>query len=102
MLYIADFGTEYANLTIVGVTQLASDGTVVVARTEEGIVSLGKGVYRVELTPDANTVILQWDTGGDSPIYAIEETTSLSPGSIASFVWQHPLALTVAKFLGLK
>jgi hypothetical protein len=70
MFFTVDFGT--ATITSVGYTQKKADGTDAVARTTTGVVSLGNGVYGVEVTPDASTVLIKWDTGGASPVYAPE------------------------------
>ena len=87
MLYLADFGPDYANLSTVGVTQLDSAGAVVVARSTAGVVPFGNGAYGADLTLDANTSVLQWDTG--SGVFAVETTASFSVDymAVASAVW---------------
>ena len=79
MFYTVDFGTDYAGLATVGMTQLQADGAVVVARTTAGVVALGLGVYGAEITPDALCAVVRWDTGTDVPMYAHEAATSSAP-----------------------
>ena len=57
----------------VGYTQVKADGTTAVARTTTGIVEIGNGAYGVTVTPDALAAVIQWDSGGGTPMYAVEE-----------------------------
>lgn len=104
--YIVDFGTAYTSLSTVGVTELNGAGAVVVPRTTVGVINLGQGAYGIELIVNVSTKVVRWDTGTTIPLYAVEEIASSSggadPATIANAVWTSPLALTVAKFLGLK
>ena len=59
----------------VGYTQIKADGTTAVARTTAGIVELGNGAYGVTVTPDAAAAIIKWDSGGGTPMYAVEDIT---------------------------
>lgn len=58
----------------IGVKLLAIDGSTVVARTTDGIIDLGDGVYRFSGTAPATEgqYIIRWDTGGVDPEYASE------------------------------
>lgn len=72
MILIADFSVNYAGLATVGYTQKAANGSDSVARTTTGVVDMGNGCYAVDVTLDPTTVLVKWDTGGASPIYAHE------------------------------
>lgn len=72
MILIADFSVNYAGLATVGYTQKAANGSDSVARTTTGVVDMGNGCYAVDVTLDPTTVLVKWDTGGVSPIYAHE------------------------------
>lgn len=72
MILIADFSVNYAGLATVGYTQKGANGADTVARTTTGVVDMGNGCYAVDVTLNANTVLVKWDTGGASPIYAHE------------------------------
>jgi len=72
MIFLADFGISYAGLATVGYTQKAANGSDTVARTTVGVVDIGQGCYAVDVTLNSSTVLLKWDTGGVSPIYAHE------------------------------
>lgn len=69
-----DFGSAHAGLGTVGYRLYKNDGTDSVARTTVGVVDLGNGAYgvaSVNIPDDAAGV--QWDTGGGSPVFAIED-----------------------------
>lgn len=73
MFLSVDFGPSYAGLGTVGYAQKKSDGTDAVARTTTGVVDFGNGAYGVTVTLAATTVLVKWDTGGGSPIYAHQD-----------------------------
>ena len=58
-----------------GYTQIKADGTTAVARTTAGIVEMGNGAYGVTITPNSTAAIIQWDSGGGTPTYAVEDVT---------------------------
>lgn len=58
----------------IGVTLLNPDGTTHTARTTAGIYEIGGGCYGKEIAfPDNWLGSIKWDTGGGSPVYAVEE-----------------------------
>ncbi len=58
----------------IGVTLLNPDGTTHTARTTVGIYEIGGGSYGKQIGFDDNWIgSIKWDTGGGSPVYAIEE-----------------------------
>jgi len=58
----------------IGVTLLNPDGTVKTARTTDGIYEIGGGTYGKIITFDDNwSGVIVWDTGGDTPYYAVTE-----------------------------
>jgi hypothetical protein len=69
-----DFGSAHAGLATVGYRLYKNDGTDSVARTTTGVVDLsGTGSYGVaNVTVPDDAVGIEWDTGGGSPVYAIE------------------------------
>jgi hypothetical protein len=75
----ADFGTAYASLATVGYTLFNGDGSTFQARTTTGVTELvaGTGKYRAELAANVFTAAFDgyvvWDTGGTTPVYAIED-----------------------------
>lgn len=73
MWFSADFGAAFAGIGTVGYTEYNRTGAVEVARTTAGVVEIGNGVYGVDVIPDTDTVEIQWDTGGASPVYATQE-----------------------------
>ena len=72
MFYTVDFGKACTSAFSVGVTQIGADGSVVVERTQTGIVALGNGAFGATLTPDPACVMLRWDTGSQPVVYAHE------------------------------
>ena len=86
----------------VGYAQIKTDGTVAVARTTVGIVENGHGGYGVTVTPDATAVLIEWDSGGASPMYAHENIAGSLTTEDTANIWSNSKALTVGKFLGLK
>ncbi len=73
MFLSVNFGSLYAGLSTVGYAQKKADGTDAVARTTTGVTAMGNGVYGVTVTPNAATVLVMWDTGGSTPVYAAED-----------------------------
>ena len=69
-----DFGPSQTGLATVGYRLYRNDGTDSVARTTTGVVEVGDGAYGVPSVnvPD-DAAGIQWDTGGGSPIYAVED-----------------------------
>jgi hypothetical protein len=60
----ASFGQSQTGLTTVGYTIKTKTGSQYQARSTQGVVELGNGVYGVELTlPDNSIFIVLWDTG---------------------------------------
>jgi len=71
--YDASFGSNQTGLGTVGYRQVDNTGSTVVARTTVGVVEIGGGGYGVDVTLNAATVTLEWDTGGATPIFAHED-----------------------------
>lgn len=71
----ASFGGTHTGLVgTAGVAILNADGTVHTARTIAGIYEIGGGCYGKEVTfADNFKGSLKWDTGGGTPVYAVEE-----------------------------
>ena len=69
-----NFGSAYAGLGTVGYRLYNASGGDAVARTTTGVVDLTNGSYGVAnvAVPDA-AVGIQWDTGGGSPVYTVED-----------------------------
>jgi hypothetical protein len=60
----ASFGQSQTGLTTVGYTIKTKTGSQYQARSTQGVVELGNGVYGAELTlPDNSIFIVLWDTG---------------------------------------
>lgn len=71
---ICSFGGSNTGLATVGVTVLDPDGTTHTARTTADIFEIGGGIYGKEITFEDNwSGLIKWDTGGASPVYAVEE-----------------------------
>ena len=71
-----NFGAAKASLTTVGYKLVNSDGSVKVARTTSGVSELitATGMYGAEIIFDEGwTGFIVWDTGGGSPIYAVDQ-----------------------------
>ena len=68
--YDASFGSSKTGLATVGYREVDNTGTTTVARTTTGVVEIGGGGYGVDVTLNAATVVLEWDTGEATPIYA--------------------------------
>jgi hypothetical protein len=68
-------GSSQTGLTgTIGVTLLNADGTTKTARTTTGIYEIDGGCYGKDITFDDDWYgIIKWDTGGGSPVYAVEE-----------------------------
>ena len=69
-----DFGSAYASLATVGYRLYNNTGGDSVARTTVGVLEIGTGSYGVPAVniPD-DAVGIEWDTGGGSPVYAVED-----------------------------
>ncbi len=74
----ANFGAQKAGLGTVGYREVNNVGGDAVARTGAGVVDAGDGMYGKELTPNAATVSLQWDTGEAVPVFAVESIDQLN------------------------
>ena len=68
------FGSSKSGIGTVGYRLYQDDGTDSVARTTSGVIEIGNGVYGVPnvSVPD-DAVGIEWDTGGGSPVYAVED-----------------------------
>jgi hypothetical protein len=65
--------SQTALVGTIGVTILNSDGTVHTARATANIYEIGGGCYGKDCTFDDNFKgSIKWDTGGGTPVYAIE------------------------------
>lgn len=65
--------SQTALVGTIGVTILNSDGTVHNARATANIYEIGGGCYGKNITFDDNFKgSIKWDTGGGTPVYAIE------------------------------
>jgi len=70
-------GSQTGLVGTIGVTILNADGTTQTARATADIYEIGGGCYGKELTfPDDFKGSIVWDTGGGSPVYAVEEFDS--------------------------
>jgi len=74
---VCNMGSSKGGLVgTIGVTLLNPDGTTHTARTTAGIYEIGinTGCYGKDITfPDNWAGALVWDTGGGTPVYAVEE-----------------------------
>lgn len=69
-------GSQTGLVGTVGVALLNPDGTVHTARATAGIYEIGGGCYGKDISfPDNWKGSIKWDTGGGSPVYAVEEYT---------------------------
>jgi hypothetical protein len=67
-------GSNTGLVGTIGFTLLNPDGTVHTARATAGIYEIGGGCYGKNITFSDNWKgSLKWDTGGGSPVYAVEE-----------------------------
>jgi hypothetical protein len=67
-------GSQTGLVGTIGVVLLNPDGTVHTARATAGIYEIGGGCYGKNISfPDNWKGIIKWDTGGGSPVYAVEE-----------------------------
>ena len=82
-----EFGNSQTGLATVGYRLYNASGGDSVARTTTGVVEVGNGAYGV---PNVNVpddaVGIQWDTGGGSPIYAVEDIDPYRKRSQGSIV----------------
>lgn len=87
-------GSKTGLVGTIGVTLLNPDGTVHTARATTGIYEISGGCYGKEITFDDNWKgSIKWDTGGGSPVYAVEEYNieGLTVNAIADQVWDEIL-----------
>lgn len=72
MFFGVDFGSGNTGLVgTVGYTQTDRTGATVVARTTAGISEIGStGQYVIDIIPASTTIVILWDTGGGTPIFA--------------------------------
>lgn len=75
--YSVNFGSNKAGLANVGYREYDNTGGDSVARTQAGVVDAGDGMYGVDVTLNAATVGLQWDTGEAVPVFANEDVNQL-------------------------
>ena len=70
-----DFGSAHGGLGTVGFRLYKVDGTDSVARTTSGVQDIsGAGAYGVaSVTIPDDAVGIEWDTGGGSPVFAVED-----------------------------
>jgi len=69
----------------IGITLLNSDGTTHTTRATANIYEIGGGCYGKDITfDDTMKGSIVWDTGGGSPVYAIEEYNYLDSGPTVS------------------
>lgn len=69
-------GSQTGLVGTIGVALLNPDGTVHTARATANIYEIGGGCYGKNISfPDNWKGIIKWDTGGGSPVYAVEEYT---------------------------
>ena len=89
----ASFGGSKTGLVgTAGVAILNADGTVHTARATAGIYEIGGGCYGKEVTFDDDFKgSLRWDTGGGSPVYAVEDYSHPTVEAIADQVWDEIL-----------
>lgn len=76
--YDSNFGANKSGLVTVGYREVNNVGGDAVARTTAGVVDAGDGMYGVDVTLNANTVSIQWDTGEAVPIFAVEAISQLA------------------------
>lgn len=76
--YDASFGSSKTGLGTVGYEEYDDTGSTVVARTTVGVVEVGGGVYGLDVTINASTVGLLWDTGEATPVFAAESLVDSS------------------------
>jgi hypothetical protein len=76
----------------VGVALLNPDGTTHTARATAGIYEIGGGCYgkNIEL-PDDWKGTIKWDSGGGSPVYAVEDYSHPTVEEIAFETWEEIL-----------
>lgn len=67
-------GSNTGLVGTIGVTLLNPDGTLHTARATAEIYEIGGGTYGKNISfPDNWIGSIKWDTGGGSPVYAVEE-----------------------------
>lgn len=67
-------GSKTGLVGIIGVTLLNPNGTIHTVRDTAGIYEIGGGCYGKNISfPDDWKGSLKWDTGGGSPVYAVDE-----------------------------
>ena len=76
----------------VGVELLNPDGTTHTARATASIYEIGGGCYGKQIVfPDDWKGSLKWDTGGGSPVYAVEDYSHPTVEAIAFETWEEIL-----------
>ena len=71
--------SQTALVGTIGVTVLNADGSTHTARATAGIYEIGGGCYGKDITFDDDFKgSIKWDTGGGSPVYAVEEYSYLA------------------------
>lgn len=85
-------GSQTGLVGTAGVTLLNPDGTTHTARAIAGIYEIGGGCYgkNIEL-PDDWKGSLKWDSGGGSPVYAVEDYSHPTTEEIAFETWEEIL-----------
>ncbi len=76
--YDANFGRNKAGIGTVGYREVNNVGGDAVARTTVGVVDAGDGMYGVDVTLNAATVSIQWDTGEAVAVFAVEAINQLA------------------------
>lgn len=67
-------GSQVGLVGTIGITLLNSDGSTKTARATANIYEIGGGCYGKDITFDDDwNGSIKWDTGGGSPVYAVEE-----------------------------
>lgn len=85
-------GSQTGLVGTAGVTLLNPDGTTHTARATAGIYEIGGGCYgkNIEL-PDDWKGSIKWDSGGGSPVYAVEDYSHPTVEAIAFRTWDEIL-----------
>lgn len=83
---VCAMGSSQTSLSgTIGVTLLNSDGTTKTARATADIYEIGGGCYGKDITFDDDWKgSIKWDTGGGSPVYAVEEYIATDVSDIAT------------------
>lgn len=85
-------GSQTGLVGTAGVTLLNPDGTTHTARATAGIYEIGGGCYGKNIVlPDDWKGSLKWDSGGGTPVYAVEDYSHPTVEAIADQVWDEIL-----------